>query len=638
MNPIGHFLSVPFTEALGWALVHSLWQGTLLALAVALVSRAFRRQPASTRYAVALSALALQTGAFGLTLALCYASTAPAGGLAFASMSPETAAATTPASLRTFLENHLDGLVLGWLAGVGVLAARLLGGWALVQRWARRSARPVAASWQTSLDQMRQSLGLQRAVSLLETARVSVPMTVGWLKPVVLLPLGLLSGLSPRQIEAILAHELAHVSRHDYLVNLIQSLADVLFFYHPALWWLSARVRAEREHCCDNVAVAVTGNRVALAQALAALETFRTVPMPALALAFGGRKTPLLDRVRRVLGGVETHSAPRQNAWVVGLCLLLAGGLAIGQSKQQPTPDVPPQPVLMPTVEAFAAPNPAPTPMPPPDLAPLLLPPPAPARPRTDTILTRAEFRRLDSLSKLMSRYLEQQKPELERLESQLTQAAANQSQRAFQVTQDKLALELARKNEQQRVLSLELTRLDRLKGQNSAERRRQKEHQLAQVEAQLTALEQQFSAETERMNPFWERSAVLSDSLSRLYEPISALSEQMAEVSARLAGLHDLLEAPRPDNEFELATQPLHPRPLPARSVKPVKAPRPPRPLQTPAAVSPVVAPTPTAASSPSPVVAPIPAMASSPNPRPAVAPRPARSRTPAATTPPRN
>ncbi len=632
MNPIGLFFPVPFTEALGWALVHSLWQGTLLAVVVAVVFRQLRHRSAATRYAVALSALALQTAAFGLTLALCYAPAAPVGGLAFASSLTETTAISAPVSLRTFFENHLDGLVLGWLAGVGLLAARLLGGWALVQRWARRGARPVSPAWQASLDQMRQSLGLRRAVALLESARVSVPMTVGWLKPVVLLPIGLLSGLSPRQVEAILAHELAHVSRHDYLVNLIQSLADVLFFYHPAIWWLSARVRTEREHCCDDVAVRLTGNPVALAQALAALETFQTLPTPALALAFGGRKTPLLDRVRRVLGGVESQSGSGQNAWVVGIVLLLASGLAIGQSRQKSVSELPP-PVVMPVVPALDAPDPPSIPMPQPELTPALPPPPAPALPRTDTILTRAEFRRLDSLNKLMSRYLEERKPELERLERELTKDMVREQERAFQTNHDKLALELARKNEQHRVLNLELARLERLKGQTAAGHRRQKQQQLAQVEAQLSALEEQFSAETEQYNSVGEHSVALSDSLTRLYEPITALSEQLAEVSARLAGQHEVLGAPVPDNDVELTTEPMLP---PARSVRPVKAPRPPRPVRTPAAVSPVVAPTPAAA--PSPVAAPTPATASSPSPRPAVAPRPARSRTPAATTPPRN
>lgn len=638
MNFTGPFLSAPFTEALGWALVHSLWQGTLLALVVALVSRALRRQPASTRYAVALSALALQTGAFGLTLALCYAPAAPAGGISFASALPETAAVSAPVSLKVFFENHLDTLVIGWLAGVGLLAARLLGGWALVQRWARRGARPVADSWQASLDQMRQSLGLRRAVALLESARVSVPMTVGWLKPVVLLPIGLLSGLSPRQVEAILAHELAHIQRHDFLINLIQSLADVLFFYHPAIGWLSARVRAEREHCCDDVAVALTGNRVALAQALAALETFRTLPTPALALAFGGRKTPLLDRVRRVLGGVETHSTPRQNAWVIGLCLLLAGGLAIGQSNHPPRPEASSQPVVIPDVQALAAPAPASTPIPPPNPALLLPPPPAPARPRTDTILTRAEFRRLDSLTQLMGQYLRQRKPELERLERELTTLANRSVPSANDLaTQDQLVKKLNQTAGQANQLMQEIERLEQKNATASQRLLAKKQAQLAQAQAQMTAHEARLSALAERLVRPQERTVALSDSLTRLYEPITALSEQLAEASARLAGQHEAIGASVPEIEVELATDPILPPARPGRSARPVKAPRPPRSARATAA-SPVVAPTPAAASSPSPVAAPVPATASSPSLRPAAAPRPARSRTPAAPTPPRN
>ena len=134
-------------------------------------------------------------------------------------------------------------------------------------------------------------------VEILESAAVAVPTLVGWVKPVVLLPAAALAGLTAVQLEAILAHELAHVRRHDYLVNLLQSIVETLLFYHPAVWWVSAEVRAEREHCCDDLAIAVCGDRLVYVSALAELTSIERQVF-ALAATDGS----LLTRVRRILG------------------------------------------------------------------------------------------------------------------------------------------------------------------------------------------------------------------------------------------------------------------------------------------------------------------------------------------------
>ena len=117
-------------------------------------------------------------------------------------------------------------------------------------------------------------LGIRRPVRLLESARVQVPVVIGALRPVLLLPASALTGLAPAQVEAVLAHELAHIRRHDYPVNLLQSAAETLLFYHPGVWWLSARIRAEREHCCDDIAVRVCGDAVGYAEALTSIATW----------------------------------------------------------------------------------------------------------------------------------------------------------------------------------------------------------------------------------------------------------------------------------------------------------------------------------------------------------------------------
>ena len=137
-----------------------------------------------------------------------------------------------------------------------------------------------------------------RVIRIVELPHVDVPLVVGCLRPIVVLPIAAMSQLNAAQVEAILAHELAHMRRHDYLVNLMQTLAETLLFYHPAVWWLSARIRDEREHCCDDVAVAVCGDPVGYAAALAELEAWRSGELSLAAAATGGS---LLNRVRRIL-------------------------------------------------------------------------------------------------------------------------------------------------------------------------------------------------------------------------------------------------------------------------------------------------------------------------------------------------
>ena len=153
-----------------------------------------------------------------------------------------------------------------------------------------------------------------------------MPTVIGWLKPVVLLPASALAGLAPNQMEAILAHELAHIRRHDYIVNLLQTVVETLLFYHPAVWWLSRRIRAERENCCDDLAVSLCGDPVAYAAALAELEGLRSTTGELVLAATGGS---LLQRVRRLLG-VPTH-AGRAPGWLAaGLALLVVISMSAG--------------------------------------------------------------------------------------------------------------------------------------------------------------------------------------------------------------------------------------------------------------------------------------------------------------------
>ncbi|MGZ4778866.1 MAG: M56 family metallopeptidase, partial [Thermoanaerobaculia bacterium] len=328
-------LSAPVVEALGWALVHLLWQGALVAAILAAALSLLSRRSSTARYAAACIALASlpvlatitaeraydpppQTIAAADTLPITIE---PATSVAPASATAPSASAADESSLRDLLagaRRYLPFVVLAWLAGVAFLATRLVISWMRVQRMARDRAKSAAAIWNAAVSRLSLALGLRRAVRLLESAAVDVPTVIGWLSPVILLPASTLAGLSPEQIEMLLAHELAHIRRHDFFINLLQALVETLMFYHPAVWWISQRVRIERENCCDDLAVAVCGNPVQYARALTRLEELRAGVQYAAVAANGGS---LVQRIRRLIATPRevTAGAPR---WAAGAAVL----------------------------------------------------------------------------------------------------------------------------------------------------------------------------------------------------------------------------------------------------------------------------------------------------------------------------
>ena len=352
-EPLLHY---PLTRAIGWALLHFVWQGALVAVLTAVALAALRRSAADVRYLVASIGLAVMLtlpvvtavqryraepirGAVAASLAEAHTSVpttvAPRvterTSIAPAALAPHVGSGTSvrPVSMfsRVSIPVRADmvaALFAIWLVGVSILSVRLLTGWLWVQRIRTHATQPARDAWQRMARRLTKQLHLHRAVALLESSSVDVPTVIGWLKPVVLLPAGALGGLAPAQVEAILAHELAHIRRHDYLVNLLQTLVETLLFYHPGVWWVSHRIRVERENCCDDLAVSLCGDPVGYAHALADLESFRAARF-ALA-ATGGS---LLDRVRRLVGTPPSH-AGRGPAWLAGIAALtLVGGMAV---------------------------------------------------------------------------------------------------------------------------------------------------------------------------------------------------------------------------------------------------------------------------------------------------------------------
>ena len=374
-----------FVDSLGLALLNSLWQGALVGAGLAGLLRVLRR-PVS-RYGAACAALVLtltltlvvsvtgfqpavpavfsrgkaaplQTVPLQVvsTEAPTFAASGPAathaealsGQKGIGAPTPSSsgaagsafAAATRALSLRRLLEPLLPLLSLLWALGVLLLSLRLAFSLRLLRRYRTRGVTPAPEALGERLDALAQSFGLRGPVRLLQTRLLDTPAAVGVFRPVVLLPASVVSGLTAAQLELVLAHELAHVRRRDPLVNLLQTVAETLLFYHPAAWWASRVMRGEREHICDDLALEATGgDRLAYAEVLGRLERSRA-PLPAarfttlLTTLFTPFSTPfstkatgsLLPRVRRLLG---LKADPPSPGWAASLAGLALGGFGV---------------------------------------------------------------------------------------------------------------------------------------------------------------------------------------------------------------------------------------------------------------------------------------------------------------------
>jgi GWxTD domain-containing protein len=339
MNMLAHWVQAPIAKALGWTLIHFVWEGASIAALLAAVLALRGASSARLRYGLAAFAMMSMPAAFGVTLALLWPSQA---GVAPVVRNAAPHGAPLPLALsqapstpvRPGPESPVPWVVPFWMLGVLAFHVRTLGGWAAAQRLRRVGVCRAPDAWQQRFDGLGKRLRLARTVALLESCLSDVPVVIGLLRPVVLVPVGMLAGLPVEHVESILIHELAHIRRHDYLVNLLQSFVEGLLFYHPAVWWVSGVLRAERENCCDDVVVAVNGDARGYAAALTALEAHRwPVREPALA-ATGGS---LMKRIRRLLQQPEGPRATLAPLFMAGILLVsVVAALSAWQTKPAP--------------------------------------------------------------------------------------------------------------------------------------------------------------------------------------------------------------------------------------------------------------------------------------------------------------
>ena len=334
MSNLSQWFSADLLRPLGLTLLHFLWQGAAVA-ALAAVALALTRR-AAVRYVVALVALAAMVVAPVVTFAVLQSSGSPEESM-MVSANPSSPAElhVAPAGSHArgavaekgagigLSATSLMWLVQAWFAGVLLFSVRTAGGLLVIARLRRREAIPVPEKLLALCLSLQQRLGLTRMIRYCESVQLDAPAVAGWLRPVVFLPATALTGLSEAQLETVIAHELAHVRRLDGLVNLFQIAAETLLFYHPGVWWLSRRVRVEREHCCDDVAIALCGNAVEYARALTMMEEWRSAPSLVMAV----NRSPLAGRITRLLG-IATLKSEVRSAGLAGLLCLTAALVA----------------------------------------------------------------------------------------------------------------------------------------------------------------------------------------------------------------------------------------------------------------------------------------------------------------------
>lgn len=327
-----------FIVSLCWTLIHSIWQGLLLALITGAALLIMKRSCAAVRYRVLVALFALFAGVSVFTFCREWSANAahesvPASGMqnqtrnakvdAVAIGTAEIVAKPLATRFREYFDTHASMIVMVWFIIFMARFVQLTAGVAYTYRLKHYRTYEVPAEWKLKLAQLLKSLRMRQPVRMAESGLVKIPMVMGTLKPVILLPMGLLSRLPGDEIEAILLHELSHIARRDYLVNLLQSFTEALFFFNPALMWLSALIREERENCCDDMAISVTRSKSKFINALISFQEYNHAPA-SYQLGFPGRKNQLLNRVKRIAGNQNKMlNATEKSLLTLGLAVLM---------------------------------------------------------------------------------------------------------------------------------------------------------------------------------------------------------------------------------------------------------------------------------------------------------------------------
>jgi len=313
------FSETAFTT-LGWTLVHSIWQGFVIALLLTFLLSLIDKRNSQVRSFLSYSALLVlvalsirtysdlsysnlnfvQTSAKSELLNIdSHEVQSDNSSLLLVPSDFESISSEYLTTIKLFISANMKTIVFLWFLGIFALSIKLLGGLLYAQRLKKREVYPVSQFWNDKLKSLKNKLQIEKKIDLMQSKYIKTPLTIGYFKPIILLPVGLLSGIPQDQLEIVLAHELAHIKRADYLLNILQSIIEVFFFFNPAVWLISNQIRKEREYLCDDLAIMSCGNSTNLANALITLHENGNTKIN-IAMSAIGNNNSLMGRIKRM--------------------------------------------------------------------------------------------------------------------------------------------------------------------------------------------------------------------------------------------------------------------------------------------------------------------------------------------------
>lgn len=335
MSLFTNLLGNNLIHAIGWTILHSFWQIAIIGTILSALLFLFKRKSSVLKYYLSVAAMLVTIILSLFTFFQQYSSLEnvsilyediPANEMAFNQTENTNfeklllSQLTLKEKVKLYVNNNLQIIVSIWYLCVFLLFLKMIAGLIYSQRMKKYGTSAVSIEWSEILERLTKKLKINKSIKLLESVLVKIPVAIGFLKPVILLPVGIASGLSVEQLEAILAHELAHIKRNDYLINLLQSLLEILFFYHPVVWWISKKIRNERENACDDIVISLQTDRIVLAKALANIE-FINKKQNQYVMALNGNKNNILKRISRLVDQPKTGFSYKEG--LVGISLIM---------------------------------------------------------------------------------------------------------------------------------------------------------------------------------------------------------------------------------------------------------------------------------------------------------------------------
>ena len=332
-------------SALGWSLFNILWQGFLLACITGITLYIFRRKSAQIRYLISVASLLLivglsvfnfhnnyETNFSTVTNSILVSQIKDTEDINIINLNNSNIDLNYSGLLITAkdklkeIDKYFPIIVNVWLIGVFLFILKFFFSYLYTNRLKRIKSNGINKIWLNKFKKIEQKLQLKKGVKYIESTLVKIPLVLGYLKPVVIIPTEILTGIPSNQIEAIIAHELAHIRRNDYIINVLQTIIETVFFFHPAVWYISSKIRTERENCCDDIALTVCEGSLIYAKALVSVQEF-TLKRHYAAVAFSGRKKHLLNRIKRMI--MKPKEKSNFTDKIIASLIILSGILAL---------------------------------------------------------------------------------------------------------------------------------------------------------------------------------------------------------------------------------------------------------------------------------------------------------------------